>query len=191
MLCIDIENSELIQNSTLFHQAKRRYNEIVRQLLHAESIDGISEACLSAFKSIYGSTAFVCRFRGCVRVSHGFTNEQELLEHEATHTMNLICSEENCEYNKIGFKNPRALKRHIQEYHPARYAAKIPTVIHRIETSETLVEDRESSAEPQEYSSPVEFDDPNIPFEINPVPRLYDPKVEYDDSFAMSTTMLQ
>jgi hypothetical protein len=139
---------------------------------------------LADFKKIFADSAFLCGFRSCPRAVHGFLNADELKEHETTHIVNLLCSDDNCEYSKIGFKTARTLKRHILDFHTASTARIIPPSIHRIDTSlsgGTLVSERYAGKDSdEEPPSPEPLPiDPGFPVNRNPLlGKPWEPAVE-------------
>jgi hypothetical protein len=107
----------MAQDSTLFAKVLHNYKKIVHHLLKANAIPGLYREELASFKQHYGSSAFVCRFRGCPRATDGYSTERELEDHETLqHTGGIKCTETSCSY-RIYFKTSVALKRHMQKFH--------------------------------------------------------------------------
>lgn len=170
---------------TLFEQAQQNYNQIVQYLLEAESVEGLSEPSLKAFKEIYGSSAFPCRLQGCLRSSLGFANEEERANHESTHTLNLLCKDSTCPYSNIGFRNARALKKHLQEFHPPPAVLDVPDSLHQ---PQATAHDAADSPDTAESTDDQYFDELGLPPELNRHPPLKSMEVERNDGFAISTT---
>ncbi|KAI9782387.1 MAG: hypothetical protein M1839_005260 [Geoglossum umbratile] len=125
----DVEAFEMAQDSTLFTEVLLSYKKIVHYLLKATLVPNLDREQLARFKQHYGSSAFVCHFRGCPRATDGYSTEPKLRDHETrVHTGGIKCSEMSCPWNRIGFKTSTALKRHIQIYHPPFESGKISNV---------------------------------------------------------------
>lgn len=101
---------------TAFTDVLNSYNKRVHLLISCENFPGLTNDQLAAFKSIYGPTAFVCRFSGCVQSTTGFATDQLRGQHEQTHTPQLTCTDPNCSYG-LSFSSQRALSRHVKEHH--------------------------------------------------------------------------
>ena len=105
--------------------------------------------------------------------------------------MQLLCTDQSCEYSKLGFETARAFKRHMKEYHPEpSKARRRPDLSSRAHSSGIGSEEgnRESSEEPVGNDPQEEFIDPAFPPEARSGRGLYQPRFWRDDSFAMSTT---
>ena len=166
----------------------RKYESLVQRLSNTEKLDELSDARLSSFKRIYGTSAFPCRTRGCPRSSHGFGNEIERLEHEKTHSLNLYCNDLSCEYNKLGFTTARALKKHTLECH-SPLQRKAPGALRKdlelVRSVETPHSDTEESTDDDEDTL---VDSLGFPTELVPARRHTELTLETEDSFALSTT---
>ncbi|KAH0541368.1 hypothetical protein FGG08_004132 [Glutinoglossum americanum] len=128
----DAEDYERAQDSTLFTEVLHSYKKILHHLLEARAIPGIDREQLARFKRHYGSSAFVCRFRGCPRATDGYSTERERKDHETSqHTGGIKCSKMSCSWSRIGFKTSAALKRHMGEYHPSPESVRKPGMVRR------------------------------------------------------------
>jgi hypothetical protein len=127
-----MEAYEIDQDCTLLTQVLYSYKRIVHNLLNAKSVPGLGREQLASFKQHFGSSAFVCRFRGCPRATNGYPTEQGREDHESLqHTGGIKCSEMSCSWSRIGFKTSAALKRHMQNYHSLPESVKKPSAIRR------------------------------------------------------------
>lgn len=130
---------------TLFSLANANYQAVVEQLLRATTSAGLpranlTEAKLIAFKTQFGSTAFVCPVKGCIR---GFSSEAELNDHKTQrHKRRLKCYQGRCIYNDVGFANAGSLHQHVKKVH-RKETPRIPTALKRkkIEDHELPVPD--------------------------------------------------
>ena len=119
-------------------QIRRKYDEITKQLLQADSVPGLDQKMLLAFKRTYGLSVLICRFGNCPRGVHGFETSQERDEHEMTHLLNLRCPHLECVYNRIGLRSAQKLKQHLEESHPEEDGVKVPSSIRPFNESKTL-----------------------------------------------------
>lgn len=181
------------------------YNTIAQHLLSAspDSIPGLAPASLNHFKSVYGASAFTCRFRSCPRAVHGFSTAAELAEHESTgHVLKYTCTDISCEYNKLGFASARALKQHLVNFHPEFQARKVPVVprpevVVQLAPVAVQVDEDDDGRSDRSARSPSEaalvVDGLDFPPESVAVPGTYRKRpapleVEGNDGFALSTT---
>jgi hypothetical protein len=128
----DIEAYEMDQDSTLLTQVLYNYKRIVNDLLNKKSVPSLSREQLASFKQHYGSSAFVCRFRGCPRATDGYSTERRREDHESLqHSGGIKCSKESCSWSRMGFKNAAALRRHMQNFHSTLESVTRPSVVRR------------------------------------------------------------
>ncbi|KAL9085448.1 MAG: hypothetical protein Q9165_007598 [Trypethelium subeluteriae] len=185
------------QDSTLFTSMLDKYHTLVQRLGNADMINGLPDKQLATFKRLYGPSAFPCRIRGCPRSSDGFEKDSDREEHEKSHTLNLYCPELSCEYNKLGFLNARALKKHM-EYHRVLHRTPPDTLRREHSTSDNPKASELGTEEFQldagELTDNEDDDhlnhefDLDIPSELIPSSKPSDLELEKEDSFALATT---
>ncbi|ETS82746.1 hypothetical protein PFICI_04622 [Pestalotiopsis fici W106-1] len=100
--------------SASLQEYRRALHHIVRQ----DSMLGIEQDELIAFKEDYKPTAFVCDRQGCNRSLRGYSSKEKLASHRERHTQSLRCYERDCQYNDVGFSTGTKLKNHKQKMHP-------------------------------------------------------------------------
>ncbi|KAF7535698.1 hypothetical protein G7054_g5180 [Neopestalotiopsis clavispora] len=109
------------------HSARLQdYHRTVRHVIEQSSIHGVEQYDLIAFKEDYGPSAFVCDWPGCDRMLRGYPSQRQLSSHQARHTQNLRCYDENCSYNDVGFPTETSLKNHKRKMHPGPGMEPIP-----------------------------------------------------------------
>ncbi len=108
--------------------------------------------------------------------------------HEPSHVMQLLCKYEDCQYSKLPFTDPRALKKHNEQFHPVE-PSPIPSSLHRLDVAATLVNEVDTVVS---ISSSKATDDQEIPYNLPglglPVNGVKDLDVEKSDEFAINTT---
>ncbi|KAI9691529.1 MAG: hypothetical protein M1822_007600 [Bathelium mastoideum] len=182
------KSSDVLRDPTLFTPMLHKYHDMVQRLGTAKSIEGLSDTRLAAFKRVYGSTAFLCRIRGCPRASHGFESENDRAEHEKTHSLNLYCNDLSCPYNKLGFMTAHALKKHMLQCHPVSQK-KPPDALRRGRQMSESARASPSNTEVQDEEEDHQLvDDFEFPSERITATKRPDPKLENEDSFALATT---
>src|SRR5437868_5253815 len=97
------EALDLKKDPTFFSLVRHRYNHIMQQLLDSDTTAALTNEELTKFKSTYGTSAYLCRFKACSRSSDGFASEKERNNHEQDHKPKLYCSEVTCTYSTLGF----------------------------------------------------------------------------------------
>lgn len=100
------------------------------------------------FKSIYGESALLCRYRPCPRASIGFSRVRDRDKHESSHTRKFKCEDAACEFQSTGFSTKSALKKHTDMYH--RKSDQIILPIRRRSSAASL---RELFLDPSDLSS--------------------------------------
>ncbi|KAF2493309.1 hypothetical protein BU16DRAFT_563472 [Lophium mytilinum] len=128
-----------VKDPTPFSDTLHSYQRRVQLLLRSTTFPGLTPAELTFFKATYGSTAFTCRFPGCVQSTTGFTSDELRLQHERCHTPRLACSDSNCNYG-LTFASLKALQRHVRENHKV-IAPAIPPSIRRTARTTSSLED--------------------------------------------------
>jgi hypothetical protein len=129
-LLSDMVAFEITRDSTLFTEVLHSYKKIVHHLLNADAVPGLDCERLASFKQHYGSSAFVCRYRGCPRATDGYSTERRREDHETLqHTDGIKCSEVSCSWSRIGFRTSGALKRHMQDFHSTPESVKKPRLV--------------------------------------------------------------
>jgi hypothetical protein len=161
---------------------------MTRDLLDRDSYDGVDKSALLSFKQSLTGSCFCCRFRKCPRGIFGFENADDLKNHEASHVMQLLCKHEDCQYSKLPFTDPRTLKIHNYQFHPAK-PPPIPQALQRLDTAATLVNNTDSDVPVLSLKEP---DDEELPYNLPdlglPVNGVKDLDVEKSDEFAINTT---
>lgn len=107
-------------------RAMRAYQEIVESLMQEIKVCGVSPECLLEFREVHGSTAFVCRVRGCKRAVLGFPSKDKLIHHEKMHLKSFGCCEKSCTYNDVGFRSARSLQDHMRNHHRSAELIPVP-----------------------------------------------------------------
>ena len=113
----DAEKFALEHDPTLISELTKTFNSAVHRLLKASAVPGISKDQMLAFKRLYSSTAFRCRFLQCPDISIGFPSEELRNQHEVQHVQRVFCKIAGCSWNRIGFKNQGDLDSHASKYH--------------------------------------------------------------------------
>lgn len=174
-----------------FAKIRQKYDEITKQLLQADSVPGLDEKSLFAFKRTYGSSVLICRFTDCPRGLHGFETSHERDAHEKTHLPDLKCPHLECLYNRTGLKSVKKLKQHLEEFHPKEDGVKLPSSIRpygesRVLTGVTLVESPEAGVDSKYESDASRLQDEDDDDDDVLYPRVE--KVLGSDIFALGTT---
>ncbi|KAL1618375.1 hypothetical protein SLS56_010593 [Neofusicoccum ribis] len=130
----ELQRFQLDHDPTLMSHLFYQFERIIQALLSANEFPGLPSQDLAAFKEVYGSGGFKCRFRSCSAGSYGFPTVEKRAEHEkAAHAQRYPCTDVDCPYTTIGFTTATSLKKHLQEYHSPPAHAKIPDIFrHRI-----------------------------------------------------------
>ena len=79
----------------------------------------------------------------------GFSSARDLEAHEYTHKPKYLCSITSCEYSKLGFKTPNALRQHSANFHRSEPMTVIPGSLHkrrRLNTAGSLLGKQQGSA---------------------------------------------
>jgi hypothetical protein len=100
-------------------------------------------------------------------------------------TLNFLCKDSACPYSKIGFRNVRALKKHLQDFLPPSVVAEVPDLLH---DSRVSVEDDADSSDTAERTDVQDGNDLGLSPELNRHPQLQNTQIELHSSFAISTT---
>ena len=77
----------------------------------------IDMADLDQFNRRHRSTAYCCRWTGCIWASTGFQTSQQRADHEMSHRKQFRCSDSTCDFAHNGFASRDALRRHTLKYH--------------------------------------------------------------------------
>ncbi|KAI0123226.1 hypothetical protein BJ170DRAFT_641233 [Xylariales sp. AK1849] len=96
----------------------QEYRRALHHIVQQDSILGVEQDELIAFKEDYKPTAFVCDRQGCNRSLRGYSSKEKLASHRERHTKSLRCYERDCKYNDVGFSTGTKLKNHKQKMHP-------------------------------------------------------------------------
>jgi hypothetical protein len=72
---------------------------------------------LQKFRDIYGTTAYTCRYRYCIRANAGFDSLQERDKHEAQHRREYCCDIPTCMDFEKGFATRALLTKHNRKWH--------------------------------------------------------------------------
>ncbi|KAJ5704064.1 DNA-directed RNA polymerase II subunit RPB1 [Penicillium malachiteum] len=100
---------------SLFSRMLQIYNGAVQHLCTSSDIDGVNPAQLCRFKQQFGSSAFPCRFFGCMRA---FPRNDIREDHEISwHIGGIRCLDLSCPFSRIGFSSSQALRSHTLVYH--------------------------------------------------------------------------
>ena len=106
------------KDPTIFNTLASKYGDVVHFLLRNSSVDGLRDEELVSFKQKYQDSAFQCRFFNCARTSDGFRTSQLRDDHEINnHGNGIKCTDQDCSFNRIGFKKSEDLKRHLKKHH--------------------------------------------------------------------------
>ncbi|OQU94466.1 NACHT domain-containing protein [Cladophialophora immunda] len=99
----------------------RFQEEFERLLAHGSSgLDdeiSVSFAEILEFRTRHSSGAYLCRWRGCVWASTGFSSVAERSTHEASHEERFRCHEPACDFAGRGFNSKATLRKHVEKYH--------------------------------------------------------------------------
>lgn len=126
----DLKALELKHDPTYFSDISQRYQEIVQFLINCNVSDlppGGTPDMLDQFRAIYLDTAFICRYRNCLRFSDGFKTASARDEHERGHIKPLRCADPSCDLFDRGFVSRTGLIKHNRKYHPKPEEAEPPT----------------------------------------------------------------
>lgn len=119
-------------------------------LLEQNSVYGLDDTELLAFKEEYRPSAFICRSFGCAKSVMGFSSKHLLSTHESLHTQSLRCYQSGCSYNDVGFTNENSLRSHMKNRHQAPEPSPIPKRLkrHHRTSTETLTQAQAPPAGP-------------------------------------------
>lgn len=142
---------------------RQKYEDITKQLLQTDSLLGLDENNLLAFKKTYGSSVLFCRFSDCPRGLRGFDTVEERDAHQKSHEVDLRCKYSDCAVSRIGVRSAKRLKQHYEEFHPTLDEAEVPAssrsfIEHRVGTDVTLVGSPRAEAQ-LDYGSEGQEDD--------------------------------
>jgi hypothetical protein len=75
----------------------------------------INSNYLKAYKALFRSHGFCCRFKSCPASDTGFPGAKTRASHEAEHFPTYGCKE--CDFSVRGFRSKRDLLNHVNKYH--------------------------------------------------------------------------
>ena len=114
-----------MDDPTLFTEVSNAHDTIVQELLKPESdrhINGLTEAEIARFKTIYGDGAYQCRATACPSRPDGFASHEKRIAHEKrAHPEVYVyyCHEPSCPFSKgQGLPTPSRLEEHTRFEHP-------------------------------------------------------------------------
>ncbi|KAL9065694.1 MAG: hypothetical protein Q9157_007389 [Trypethelium eluteriae] len=116
---------------TLFTKLAMAFNCGVLSLLGQKEVPGVATLTLDAFKQLYASSAFRCRYPSCPKVPNSFASDRLRTQHEATHLRRIFCQVSECQWNRIGFKSHKGLRTHMRS-HDEKAMVPIPAKVRRM-----------------------------------------------------------
>jgi hypothetical protein len=75
----------------------------------------INSNYLKAYKALFKSHGFCCRFKSCPASDTGFPSTKARASHETEHFPTYRCKE--CDFSVRGFRSKRDLANHVNKYH--------------------------------------------------------------------------
>lgn len=110
------------EDPILLDFAFTRFRESFEALLADDSptLDselGVSPAELLDFRTRHSSSAYLCRWRGCLWSSTGFQSSAQRSRHEARHEKRFRCNDPTCDFAEEGFTSQAVLRKHRETYH--------------------------------------------------------------------------